>query len=86
MTIMIDDGKVPGFAQQGCWLTCHDGERDMPKQLHGEEVEGQCTAERDQENDVRKYLPATRTDPLDWKTGKSVEEINKIKAAGGSSI
>ena len=33
--------------------------------------------------DVRKYLPETRTDPSDWKTGKSVEEIAKIKAAGG---
>lgn len=22
MSIMIDDGKVPMFAQQGCWLTC----------------------------------------------------------------
>jgi hypothetical protein len=31
MSIMIDDGKVPGFAKQGCWLTCHDGQRDMPK-------------------------------------------------------
>ena len=34
-------------------------------------------------SDVRKYLPATRTDPSDWKTGKSVDEITKIKAAGG---
>ena len=33
MTVMIDDGKVPLFAQQGCWLTCHTGQRDMPKQL-----------------------------------------------------
>ena len=39
MTIMIDDGKVPQFAQQGCWLTCHDGQRDMPKQFTKEEVE-----------------------------------------------
>jgi hypothetical protein len=32
---------------------------------------------------VRKYLPATRTDPANWKTGKSVEEIAAIKSAGG---
>jgi hypothetical protein len=31
---------------------------------------------------VRKYLPDTRSDPSDWKTGKTVEEINKLKAAG----
>ena len=35
-------------------------------------------------DDVRKYLPATRTNPSDWTTGKSLEEIAKIKAAGGS--
>jgi len=34
MTIMLDDGKVPGFAEQGCWLTCHDGQRDMAKQFY----------------------------------------------------
>jgi hypothetical protein len=33
-------------------------------------------------NDVRKYLPATRTDSMDWKTGKPLEEIAKIKARG----
>ena len=31
---------------------------------------------------MRKYLPDTRTDPSDWKTGKTVEEIAKLKAAG----
>ena len=28
-SIMIDDGSVPMFAEQGCWLSCHDGMRDM---------------------------------------------------------
>jgi hypothetical protein len=83
MTIMIDDGKVPGFAQQGCWLTCHDGQRDMPKQFTKEEVAANALLTAIKKNDVRKYLPASRTNPSDWKTGKSVEEIAKIKAAGG---
>jgi hypothetical protein len=83
MTIMIDDGKVPGFAQQGCWLTCHEGERDMPKQFTKEEVAANALLTAIKKNDVRKYLPATRSNPSDWKTGKSVEEIAKIKAAGG---
>jgi len=30
---------------------------------------------------VRKYLPDSRTDPTDWKTGKTVEELAKLKAA-----
>lgn len=83
MTMMIDDGKVPGFAQQGCWLTCHDGERDMPRQFTKDEVAANALLQAIKKNDVRKYLPASRNDPKDWKTGKSVEEIARIKAAGG---
>jgi hypothetical protein len=82
VTVMIDDGKVPGFAQQGCWLTCHDGERDMAKQFTKEEISGNALLTALKKSDVRKYLPETRTDPSDWKTGKSVEEIAKLKAAG----
>jgi len=83
MTIMIDDGKVPLFAKQGCWLTCHDGSRDMAHQFTKEEVAANALLTAIKKNDVRKYLPSTRTDPADWKTGKSVEEIAKIKADGG---
>jgi hypothetical protein len=82
MSIMLDDGKVPGFAKQGCWLTCHDGERDMQKQFTKAEVAANPMLTAFKKNDVRKYLPDSRTDPSDWKTGKSVEEINKLKAAG----
>jgi hypothetical protein len=32
---------------------------------------------------VRKYLPASRSNPSDWRTGKSPEELAKIKAEGG---
>ena len=83
LTIMVDDGKVPGFAQQGCWLTCHDGQRDMPKQFTKEEVGANALLNSIKKTDVRKYLPATRTNPSDWKTGKPLDEIAKIKAAGG---
>ena len=83
LAIMIDDGKVPGFAQQGCWVTCHDGMRDMPKQSTKDEAAANSLLQAIKKNDVRKYLPSTRNDPKDWKSGKSVEEIAKIKAAGG---
>jgi hypothetical protein len=82
MSMMLDDGKVPGFAQQGCWLTCHDGERDI-KTATKEEVADNAAMKAYKKDDVRKYLPDTRTNPSDWRTGKSVEEIAKIKAAGG---
>ncbi len=83
MSVMLDDGKVPGFGQQGCWLTCHDGQRDMPRQFTKEEIAANPLMAAIKRTDVRKYLPATRTDPSDWKTGKTVEEIEKIKAEGG---
>ena len=83
MSIMIDDGKVPGFDKQGCWLTCHDGQRDMPKQFTKDEIANNALMKAIKRNDLRKYLPSTRTNPADWKTGKTVEEINKVKAEGG---
>ena len=82
LSMMLDDGKVPMFANQGCWLTCHDGERDL-KTATKEDVAANAAMKAYKKEDVRKYLPATRTNPSDWKTGKSVEEIAKIKAAGG---
>jgi ethylbenzene dehydrogenase len=84
MSMMIDDGAVPGFAAQGCWLTCHAGERDNPKQPTTAEVQANALYAAIKKNDVRKYLPSTRTDALaSWDKGKSVEEIEKVKAAGG---
>ena len=83
MTIMIDDGKVPLYDKQGCWLTCHDGSRDMAKVASKEDAQANQLLSAIKKNDLRKYLPSTRTDPADWKTGKSLDEIAKIKATGG---
>ena len=78
LTLMLDDGKVPVFAAQGCWLTCHAGERDMPN------VASKADAQKAlKKNDVRKYLPLSRTDPSDWSTVKSDDELAKLKAEGG---
>ena len=83
-SIMIDDGSVPGFAQQGCWLSCHNGSRDMPKLPQKAEVQANPLFKAIKKNDVRKYLPSTRTDAMaSWDKGKSLDEINKIKAGGG---
>ncbi len=76
-------GKVPGFAMQGCWLTCHDGQRDMAKPFTKEEAAANALLQAIKKSDVRKYLPESRNDPRDWKSGKTIDEIAKIKAAGG---
>jgi Ethylbenzene dehydrogenase len=83
-SIMIDDGGVPAFANQGCWLTCHNGARDNPKFATRAEVEANPLYQTLKQIDVRKYLPSTRTDAdASWDKGKSPDEIAKIKAAGG---
>lgn len=78
LSLMLDDGKVPGFARQGCWLTCHDGSRDM--QGAAATAEAQAALKR---ADVRKYLPGSRSDPANWRTVKPAGELAALKAAGG---
>lgn len=82
MTVMLDDGKVDDFGKQGCWLTCHDGERDMQKQFTKDEIAANAMLTALKRADVRKYLPISRTDPADWKTGKTLDELAKIKTEG----
>jgi hypothetical protein len=78
LSLMLDDGKVPGFARQGCWLTCHDGSRDMQRTASTAEAQAAIG-----KADVRKYLPASRRDPADWRTVKPAAELAALKAAGG---
>ena len=82
VTMMIDDGKTPMFAQQGCWLTCHNGSPGTPNAATSDEIAGNALMKADHESVVHKYLPVTRNDPGDWKTGKSPDEIAKLKADG----
>ena len=86
LAIMLDDGKVPRFAQQGCWVTCHEGMRDTKNQVVGDKVKQHPLLGDSglKESDVRKYLASTRTDDAaSWDKTKTKEEIAKIKAEGG---
>lgn len=82
-SMMIDDGAVPNFASQGCWLTCHNGERDAPGQPKAAEVAAHPFYQAIKRADVRKYLPATRSDPMaGWDKTVSVEQVSRQKAEG----
>jgi len=85
LALMIDDGGVPGFAEEGCWLTCHNGMRDMPDVATSDEVKNQALLGKVlHKSDVRKYLPATRSDKnATWSQTKSADQIAELKAAGG---
>ena len=84
LTIMLDDGKVDRFKAQGCWLTCHDGMRDTAHVASEDAVKANpLLGQSLKKNDVRKYLPASRTDAAaSWDKTKSPEEIAKLKTAG----
>lgn len=84
LAIMIDDGSVPMFAEQGCWLTCHDSMRDMPGAPTKADVKGHPYFGGEmKKSDIRKYLPASRMDEAaSWDKVKGVEEIATLKAAG----
>lgn len=83
MLIMIDDGKVFGFVQQGCWQICYDGQCDVLKQFIKVEIVVNLMYMVIKKNDVCKYLFEIWIDLFDWKIGKIVEELNKIKVVGG---
>lgn len=72
-SIMLDDGKVPLFAQQGCWITCHNGMRDTRNQVVGEPVKTHpLFSDSKYDPDIRKYLASTRTDgAASWDKTKS---------------
>jgi hypothetical protein len=80
LSLMLDDGKVPGFANQGCWATCHTGMIDMPGEAKKEELSAIALLKG--KSDLRKFVPGTRNDPMDWKSVKSADEIAAMKDAG----
>lgn len=84
LAIMIDDGSVPMFAEQGCWLTCHTGMRDSPVEASKAQVKNHTLLGKSlKKSDVRKYLPSSRSDKnASWTKTKSIEEIAKLKAEG----
>lgn len=85
LSMMIDDGSVPGFAEQGCWLACHDGMRDMQDLAATDDVKAHpLLGGVLKKKDVRKYLPFSRTDEdASWDLTKTEDEIAAIKASGG---
>lgn len=84
-SIMIDDGSVDQFAQQGCWMSCHRGSRDIGQATKADVLDLDVIGKDGLgKNDIRKYLPDTRTERygLNWDKVKTQEEIDQLKADG----
>jgi hypothetical protein len=73
LTMLVDDGSVKGFANQGGWITCHEDLRDpfmfasaANADVAAHPVVGQIYGQADQ----RKYIPQSRdTGPEWWQFG-----------------
>lgn len=82
LALMIDDGKVENFSAHGCWVTCHDGMRDMPNTAPREAVAAnQLLGQTLRKTDVRKFLPSTRTGES-WDMTRNPGEVATLKAEG----
>jgi hypothetical protein len=69
INMLVDDGSVKGFANQGGWLTCHDDLRDpfMYASAKKEEVKAHpVLGEIQNREDVRKYIPQSREPGAEW--------------------
>ncbi len=85
LAIMLDDGSIPSFKEQGCWLTCHTGMRDMPDVASKAQVQAHPILGKGglKKSDVRKFLPLSRTDGnASWDKVKPAREIAELKALG----
>lgn len=84
-SMMIDDGSIPMFAEQGCWLSCHTAMRDMPDVAKKEAVNAHALlGEKLKKKDVRKYLPSSRTDDnSSWDKLQPAEKITALKDKSG---
>ena len=71
ITMLVDDGSVKGFANQGGWLTCHDDLRDpfMYSSAANDDVAAHpVIGEIYGQSDQRKYIPQSRdTGPQWWQ-------------------
>lgn len=65
ISVMIDDGSVPGFPLYGGYLTAHRGVRSLPEEPSQEEVSESFIAEWGLGDDVRKFLALSRELPED---------------------
>jgi hypothetical protein len=80
------DGSGATFSQVGCWMTCHNSMRAMPKTSRATiDPHSYWGAKGRRVGDIRKYLLITRTaqdDASAWDTVKPAADLNKLKTAG----
>ncbi len=86
ISIMIDDGSVPAFAETGGHVTVHPGMRSTSTAAEADEVRGHPhLGERLGVSDVRKFIMESRSGaygPDSWKNVRSPEELKRLREEG----
>ncbi len=83
VTMLVDDGRVPEFDAYGGYATVGDNMRFFTNQASKEEVGAHpYLGQKKGKTDVRKFLPATRSNPADWASVVSEEELAALREAG----
>lgn len=77
LTFFVDDGSVEFFAQYGGFITIVSDMRFMTRDVSTDEAQQHIGRD-----DVRKFLPDTRTDPHDWRTLRPEEELEALHETG----
>jgi hypothetical protein len=82
IAFFLDDGRVPEFGLYGGFITVSGDQMRFFSNAASEEVKQHWRFGPKGNEDLRKWLPETRTDPHDWKTVKSEEELLALQQAG----
>ena len=83
VAMLLDDGSVPAFARYGGYITIGDAMRFFTAEASAADVRAHpYLGATKRQSDVRKYLPATRTDPDDWASVVSEADLVRLRAAG----
>jgi hypothetical protein len=83
VTMLVDDGHVPEFGLFGGYITAAPEMRFMTGAAAADEVAGHPHLGNTlRATDVRKFLPATRSESGDWRTLVDPDALKKQREAG----
>lgn len=82
VTMLVDDGSIPEFQRYGGYITVGDGMRFFTDAATSAEIAEHPVLGPEGRSDIRKHLPATRSDPGDWRTIVDPEELAAQRRAG----
>jgi hypothetical protein len=83
VSMMVDDGSVPEFARYGGYITIGDSLRFFTNEAKAEEVKAHpYLGQKRKQEEVRKYLPATRKDINDWRSVVPEDELAALRKGG----